>query len=96
MVVLGNGLARGIVYWSRIDSVVKAFGLVFSGWSMTTMLRVRIMFSLEALSLESLRQDPNFAMLVVCCEDNGVCRNSPCLASFGWSFLCVCEWLCTP
>jgi hypothetical protein len=52
--------------------VVKAFSLIFSGWTMTTMVRVRIMFSLKALSLESLHRDPSFAMLVVCCEDNGV------------------------
>jgi len=43
-------------------SVVKAFGLVFSDWTMTAIVRVRIMSSLEALSLESLHRDPSFAM----------------------------------
>ena len=46
-------------------SGVKTFGLIFTGWTTIMTVRVRVMSSFEALSLEGCHRDSSAALLVV-------------------------------
>ena len=55
-----------VLFWSTRNffSWVKTYDLAFTGWIMATTARLRIVFFLKTLLLESLNHDPSFTLTV--------------------------------